>query len=122
MAIHGQFSISQGETRDLGFMIIDQAGLTITGSEIWFQVFNEQYGVPNYDMSPSPVILKSTEDGSIDQLESPGDTFVVHLMPSDTVDLLGNYYYECRIMDANQNVFIVSKGIMAVEPSFSFPV
>jgi len=128
MAIIQNFSISAGETRDLAFNLVEpqEPPVSFAGAEVWFQVFEERYAVPEYmsegSPAPAPVILKSTANGGIDPIDSPEDIFTVHLLPVDTVSLLGNYYFEARVEDLNQDQFIVAKGIMSVQPTLSMPI
>lgn len=109
------FVIPTGDTRDVVFMS-EASGVSLAdGTAIW-QAFTQISGVPDLD-SGSLVIAKDSGTGGIDIMISP-EEFVLHLMPSDTIGLLGNFYHELRFVDINGNVYTAARGIMTVTATY----
>lgn len=120
MAIIDSFSIQAGDNADLLFEIDLEDGITLADSEVYFAVYAQAYGIP--DLSGGVVFLKSTIEGNVTVIGSPGNQFTVSIVPADTVDLLHNYYFEAKVVDINGNNSTVTAGIMCVEPTAIAPV
>jgi hypothetical protein len=112
------FSVPQGATLDVDFLIVPPGDVALAGARVLWRAWEQSFGVPII-ADPSgtplgPLIAKDSELGEIDLLESP-ESFTVHLLDADTQLLpLGNYYHEAHVTDANQNDTPVTQGMMTV--------
>jgi hypothetical protein len=81
--------------------------------DIYWRVYEEAFGIPDFDTSPAALIEKSTIDGGV-AVGSPATSFSVQIERGDTVELLRNYYHEATLVDASGNISTLSCGIMTV--------
>lgn len=86
-------------------------GNTLAGASIYWQVFEQEFGIPIPD--EDPIISKTVGDGIV-VLSNTDQTFEVTLDPSDTVSKLRNYYHEAKVVDASGAHVPVTYGILTV--------
>jgi hypothetical protein len=110
MPIIQNFSVAAGDDLDINFVLDPNSGLDLTGADIYWNVYEQAYGIP--DSSTPPVIVKSTPADIT--IGSPADNFTVTLIETDTENLLRNYYHEAHVVDVNGNTSTVTVGIMTV--------
>lgn len=109
------FSITAGDSKLLQFTVTDASSggvaLDLTGSRIdWWL----SRGTPDR-FSKTPVLQKSTSDGSIDIVSSLDGRFDITLVPVDTHTLsAGSYYHEAQIRDVFGNVATVTTGTVTI--------
>src|ERR1051325_4599685 len=86
-------------------------GVDLENSVVVWRVYEQALGMPT-DGVP-PVISKSSDDGI--EIQNPtAPSIEVTLEPSDTVNLLRNYYHECTVQDPDRGTVTVANGIMTV--------
>ena len=113
------FSVPQGATLDVDFLITPPGDVALAGGRVLWGVWEQAFGVPiTVDtlsgLPLGPLITKDSRDGGIDILASP-EMFTVHLLDADTMLLpLGNYFHEAHVTDANGNDTPVTQGTMTV--------
>lgn len=88
------------------------SGDTLDGSTLYWQAYNQSFGVPSGD----PIIVKTNDSGGGDLvvLGSPPMTFTLQLAEADTLGLLGNYYHEAVVIDEIGGRVTILQGIMTV--------
>jgi hypothetical protein len=114
------FSIPQGDMRDVVFTVDSDIPLMLAGATVPWQVYPQSAGVPNAasgvpNATVGPLIVKEGP-GQVDVIESPSPgQIIVHLVTADTLPLsTGNYYHEMKVIDTNGNVYTAVRGIMTV--------
>jgi len=96
------FSMKAGDTKNLFITIKDLAGNLIDLSDVQSIRWWASRGTLE-SFSRTPVLQKSQDDGIEDVALIDGE-FVVRIVPADTQELNGSYYYEVEIRDAFGNV------------------
>lgn len=94
---------------------------TLAGSNVFWNVYEQQYGVPVPNVDP--VITKSTlsPGGDITILDSPTMSALVTVLRADTVGLLRSYYHETTVRDITGNISTVNCGIVTITPTENRP-
>lgn len=96
---------------------------TLVGSMVFWNVYEQQYGVPTPDVAP--VISKNSlsGDGGIAIPDSPADLMeaIVTIASSDTVGLLRNYFHETTVVDVEGHTTSVNQGILTITPTENRP-
>lgn len=64
------------------------------------------------------VIYKDTSNGGVTIDDATHGKYSVHLLSSDTTNLIGTYYHESIIIDTFGNVSTVLVGNLKVSPSY----
>jgi hypothetical protein len=105
------FPIPATDAMDVTFVLDPTDGISLNGAAITWCVYTMADAV--VDISDGPIITKTSVESEITITPSP-EIFVVHMLPSDTQGLLGNYYHEARVLDFNGNPATVVKGVMTV--------
>jgi len=107
------FSVNAGNSTDVYIDIDPDDGITLVGSQIYWRAYEQALGQPM--AGTDPVIEKDNGDGGTIVVTDPDiQKLKVPLEPSDTADLLRNYYHEATVIDPNGNVVTVAIGIMTV--------
>jgi hypothetical protein len=110
MSILQNFSIPSGDVQPVQFQIEDDT-ISLHAAMISVEVFGQTHGVQ--DGNP-PIITKTNgSPGGITLIESPA-SFTVAFERADTINLLGNYYFEARVVDSLNEFITVTYGIMTV--------
>ena len=109
MPVIQNFSVAAGDDLEINFVLDADTPIDLDGADIYWNVYEQAYGIPNSDVEP--VIAKTPSDITIG---SPADNFTVFLTEEDTEDLLRNYYHEAHVVDVNGNTTTVTIGIMTV--------
>ncbi len=109
MPLIQNFSVPAADDLTVNFAV---EGELLSGTDIFWQAFNQQHGVP----SGSPIISKTLGDGiEITSNISPSTNFAVQLNAADTSVLsFGNYYHEVRIVEPGPRTVTLAYGIMTV--------
>lgn len=104
------FMMTAGDTKTLVVTTKDASGnaVNITGSSIKWQAARS--------MGKASVLSKSTSSG-IQITDGANGEFTVTLNPSDTEDLIGNYYHEAQITAADGTISTVLFGTMKINPA-----
>jgi hypothetical protein len=107
------FSVSAGNDVEITLDIDPDDGITLVGANIVWNVYEQKYGQPVAGVDA--VIQKSNGVGGTIVVEDP-DTqkLKIPLVPSDTIDLLRNYYHEATVIDPDRGTITVAEGIMTV--------
>lgn len=118
MAKIQDFPVSRGDDQDVQFIMdpTDSDLVLVNGTVNW-AAYNETFGVANPE---SMMIFKSSLDGGITILESPGE-YIVHLTNHDTTNLGGNYYHESELVDEGGNHATICQGTMTVTTALINP-
>lgn len=118
------FSVPAADDMDVTFNLDPTDNINLLGARVRWAAFEQAYGQPGVSdfsggfSAPVEMILKDSDAGGVSVLESPPDTFVVHLVSADTLGLLANYYHEAQIIDINGNRATVVYGTMTVTQTF----
>lgn len=101
-----------GNHKDLQFTIVDAASapFSLTGCEIAYALFDDKMNV---------ALRKSSLNG-VDEIEvtdEPNGIFIVHLIPTDTEKLQGQYRHQALIVDSSGYQEVVSTGTVLILPS-----
>jgi hypothetical protein len=100
----------------------DQNLDTLDNVVIYWRVYPQSFGIPDFDGSPLTLIEKSTLDGSIALVSSPASMECqIRLLRDDTAYLLRNYYHETTMTDSAGNVSTLNEGIMTVTDTRNRP-
>jgi hypothetical protein len=95
-----------GDSIELDFAVTDEAGevANLTGDTVQFAIANRA----------GDVIL-GTEDGSatVTITDAPGGLFSISVAPQLTVDLLGTYRFQVRLVDVSGNAATVAFGFLS---------
>lgn len=110
MSVIQNFSVPANDDVEVGFTFDAGHEIEQNGSTATWAVYAQSGGV--VDRS-TRLLVKTTSD-DITWPASPGDTFSVRINRADTADLLGNYYHEVEVVDANDDHTTVTTGIMTV--------
>jgi hypothetical protein len=104
------FTMTAGDTKVLVVTVKDAEGtpVSITGSTIQWRC------APSFGKAAS--ISKTTSD-NIQITDGPSGIFAVTLSPSDTDNLLGNFYHEAEIAFSDATISTVLFGTMKVNPA-----
>lgn len=114
MPVIQNVSLAAGDDVTLTFNIDDDTPIDLSGAEVTWAVYAQEYGVPSGDA----VINKSSlSGGGIEIPGSPADIFSVSVLGSDTKSLLRNYYHEAFVKDVNGNKITITVGIITVTPT-----
>jgi hypothetical protein len=111
MPVIQNISLPAGDDVEITFNIDDDTVIDLSGAAIYWYVYPQEYGIPDTE---TPVLMKSTDLGSIAYTGSPPDEFVVTLLGDDTKDMLRNYYHEACVEDVNGQRTTVTVGIFTV--------
>ena len=103
------FSIPAGYNEVITFDIDPAVTPSLQDTTIWWRVYEESIAIP----FGNPIIVKSSNDGSVIGLDSPL-SFTVQMYSHDTITLLRNYYHEATILNALGETIGGSFGIMTV--------
>lgn len=106
------FSIPAGDTDTVTFEVVPDTGIDIllSGLHVTWKVYDQEHGVVDDD---AVAIISRSLGAGIEIVPSPPG-FVVTIEGSDTLALLGNYYFEAQVIDALEAVTTVTQGIMTV--------
>ena len=109
--INQNIDLYQGETKKLVFTVVDDSGVVVdlTGCAATWVLAK---AVDSDDI----ILTKSTTLGTIVIV---GNTFELVLSKSDTVDLLGNYYHEIRMIKVDLSEAVVATGNLIVKKSIT---
>jgi hypothetical protein len=107
------FSVPAGNIYDIYFDIFVDGVSSLVGYEVVWQAFVQSVGVPTASV-PAIITKTSLSGGGILVPGSPPLAFTVTLDEADTVALLRNYYHEASLIDPQNNVITVARGIMTV--------
>jgi hypothetical protein len=119
MAILQNFSVPAGDTVPVSFAITDPT-ISLHGAVVVWEAWASLHGLPIPGLPP--VISKSSlasPDG-IDITPSP-EGFIVEIERADTLNLLGNYYHEARVVDSLDEDITVTYGLMTVNQTLIRP-
>ena len=85
--------MKSGDTVTIRFTAREADGslINITGMEIVWQLAREG--------ATDPVLVKSVTDTTVTITDGAGGKFEIKLTPDETVDLLGDYYHEAKVVD-----------------------
>lgn len=111
MPVHQHFSVPAGDDVELVFDIDLNDEITLTDALVLFHVYDQQYGVVDADT----LLLQRHNDsgnGGVSIPGSPANRVIVTLAKEDTLDLLRNYYFELKVVDADGNNSTVADGII----------
>ena len=103
------FSIPAGYNEIITFDVNPYITPSLQNTTIWWRVYEESIAIP----VGSPILIKSSNDGSVIGLDSPL-SFTVQMYSHDTIALLRNYYHEATILNALGETIGGSFGIMTV--------
>jgi hypothetical protein len=105
-------SLPADDDAELDFTLSPTGDITLgPGSEIFFDVYEQQFGQP---IPGTPAVLSYVLNHGI-QITNPDLLqFTVTVARADTVGLLRNYYYECRVMDVNGSSVTTTVGIFTI--------
>lgn len=106
------FSCPAGSDFEVDVDIDPDAGHTLAGATLYWQVFEQENGIVTPDVAP--IIEKSSPSSGIVIDDDDAQTITITLAPADTVDLLRNYYHELVVVDANSKRTPVAYGMMTV--------
>ncbi len=111
MPIMQNFSLPAGDAADINFDVDPDAGQTLMGSMIYWEMFEQKHGVPVPGVDP--VVRKVLDDGL--QITDPDELkFTVSLQRADTIGLLRNYYHEAKVVDVDGNHVTVTQGVATI--------
>lgn len=104
----------QGDSKRLHFTITDGSGapLDISDAAVTWQASKGSTS----RFSLTPVLTKAIGAGLTITDELNG-ALVVELLPADTENLRGSFYYELEIQDASGDVATAATGQFTVKPS-----
>lgn len=110
------FEMFAGDTKRLHFTLTSGAPnndpLDITDATIQWQVSKGTTA----RFSAIPVISKATDDGIV-ITDSFAGTLTIDLLPEDTENLKGNFYYELQIVDATGDIATAATGQITIKPA-----
>jgi hypothetical protein len=104
-------SVPADDDEDLNFTLIGTGVALGPGSQIFFDVYEAQFGAPIPGLTP--VITKVLDHG-IEITNPDAKTFTVTIARADTAGLLRNYYYEVRVVDVNSFSVTTTIGIFTI--------
>ena len=126
-ALIQNFSVPAGNDVQIALSVAPDTDLdTLEGSIILWRVYAQAFGIPNFyayatlddlpspSPSTSPLLEKSTDDGSILVLPSPPMACQILIAAGDTREMLRNYYFETSMMDVSGKTSTLNCGIMSV--------
>jgi len=115
-ALIQNFSVPADDDVEVTLKVDPDLGLdTLEGSAIYWRVYEQQFGIPDFDASPLPLLEKSTLDGSITLLPSPPPMECqIKIARADTANLLRNYYHETTLIDVAGNLSTLNCGIVTI--------
>jgi hypothetical protein len=117
MAKIQDFPVARGDDLDVTFVMDPTDNITLTNATVTWAAYAEAFAIPDPTMM---VISKSSANGGITVLESPGQ-YIVHLINHDLMGLGGNYYHETEIVDEGGNHATVCQGTMTVTTALLNP-
>ena len=117
MAKIQDFPVARGDDLDVLFVMDPTDDLVLTNGTMTWAAYAEAFGVAD---PTTMVVEKSSNNGGITVLESPGE-FTVHLTNHDTSALGGNYYHEAELVDEGGNHATVCQGTMTVTTALINP-
>ncbi len=107
------FSVNAGNTTEITIDIDPDDGITLVGSAIYWNVYEQELGQPV--AGSDPVIEKHNQvGGTIVVIDPDLQKLKITLESADTVDLLRNYYHEATVNDVDLGIITVALGIMTV--------
>lgn len=108
------FSIPAGDDVELDFTLTPaNSGAEIgPGAQIYFSAFEQTFGVVAEDIPP---VIEKVLDHGIEITDPDTKKFSVTVAgETDTILLLGNYYYEAQVVDLSGKTVTATQGIMTV--------
>lgn len=107
------FSVDAYSDVDIILDIDPDDGINLVGSQIYWRVYEQEMGLPIE--GADPVISKDNLDGgTIVVVDAELQKLKIPLVPSDTVNLLRNYYHEATVVGPDGGRVPVAKGIITV--------
>lgn len=97
---------------DVEIDVVMDDGTDLDGANVEWFVFAAVLGVP--DITVPILIGKSTQGATITLAASPASSFTIALSAGDTTDMLGNYYHEALMSDAQGNRSTIVQGTFTV--------
>jgi len=105
------FSVPQGDDKDVVFTLDPADNISLTGASVTWQAYEMAFAMPDVTQQ---LLAKSTGSGGVTVGGAAGQ-FTVHLAAADTQLLpCGNYYQESEITDAGGKHVTVCQGAMTV--------
>lgn len=101
------FTMYQGEAKTI--TATEKDGEDVTGQDITYIIADEP--------TDSPEITKDTAGGGVDTSAGSASEFEIHLDPTDTQDISGQYYHEARIDDGAGTESVLFTGEVQIRPS-----
>lgn len=100
------FEIYQGDTKNIVVTVSNNDGtlMDITAVSIKWRL----------KIKNTISIDKTTTNGGISITDSVNGKFTIHLVPSDTTSITGNFYHEAEITDVLGNVSTIFTGVAKV--------
>lgn len=101
-----------GNTKDIQITVVNDssAPFSLTGCEISYSIFDDDMKV---------VVVKSSANGSseIEVTDEANGVFEVHLIPTDTRNLKGQYRHQAMIVNSYGYYEIVTTGTILILPA-----
>jgi hypothetical protein len=121
MPVNQHFSVPAGDDVELIFDIDLNDEITLAGSFVIFEVFDQQYGVIT---GTEPILSRHSDSGNggITIPGSPSNRVIVLLDKTMTDGLLRNYYFELKVVDVNDDNSTVANGIITFIEAIIPPV
>ena len=106
------FSLSAGDAAEINFDVDPDSGVSLLGATPYWLAYEQDNGVPDIDAGP---VLKKVLDNGLQITDPDLLQFQVILDFDDTKDLLGNYYHEAFVIDADDRHVTTTVGIMTIK-------
>lgn len=106
------FSVYANSSTEITIDVDPDDSITLAGAIIEWHAYEMALGLP-VDGS-LPVISKDNRVGGTVTADDDTQTLTIPLLPSDTVELLRNYYHECTVVDPSRGSLTIACGIMTV--------
>ena len=103
-----------GDTVTMRFTAREEDGtlINITNMAIVWQMAREG--------SPNALLVKSTTNSTVNITDGANGKFEVELTPEETVDLIGDYYHEAKVVEWPK-LWTVYSGTVAFEKAMPLP-
>ena len=111
--VYQSFPLNAGQDVDFPFTITDKQGAAVdlTGATARFVLSRTRSSTPILDSSASPATA------TITFTDRPNGLLTVSLTDANTDSLVGDYYYQLKIVDASGNEGVAAQGWITFEPS-----
>jgi len=109
-AVAQNFTIPQGSTSQINFVVDPPVGETLLGTQIYWSVFPLLLDLPQL-----PAVIRKSLDNGLQVNDPIAQTFYVNLIQADTEDLPpGNYYHEVVVTDPTGALTVTTEGVMTL--------